>query len=293
VPHRVGSLAALVRDVDAAPGHDLLDQRGDLVGRAPAAGRVLEAGGEAPCAFLHALAHERTHALDFLRGRGPAEVLAHDLAAHGAVADEQDGVGPDAAPLDALALLADRPGRAAVLVDDDRRDALRDEVRRRAAARVRVAQPAALAAAVVRVRVNVDEAGRDDLAARVDRARGARARRGEPADRGDPPVADADVRVEPRVARAVQHAPAGDEDVEARVLVRGVRLLRVRVSVGGAEQQGEGEGGGEGAEHAASSGILSGCCGQNTGWGVVWGRGCAGLPGFIGFGPGARGRFAG
>src|SRR5690606_25993743 len=163
--------------------------------------------------------------------------------------------GPDAAPLDALALLADRPGRAAVLVDDDRRDALRDEVRRRAAARVRVAQPAALAAAVVRVRVDVDGARRDDLAARVDRARGARARRGEPADRGDAPVADADVRVEPGVARAVQHVPAGDEDVEARWLVRGVRLLRVRVSVGGAEQQGQGGGEGEGAEHAVSSGI--------------------------------------
>ena len=67
----------------------------------------------------------------------------------------------------------------------------------------------------VAVRVDVDEAGRDDAIAGVDD----RLRAGvlpEPAHRLDVPVPDADVGREPGIPGAVDDTPVPDEDVEAR-----------------------------------------------------------------------------
>ena len=74
---------------------------------------------------------------------GRLHVVTHHAAPDGAVADQQHRVRADAVLLELRALIGERPRRAAVLVDDDGGDALRDEVRRRAAHRIRVAKSAA------------------------------------------------------------------------------------------------------------------------------------------------------
>jgi hypothetical protein len=66
----------------------------------------------------------------------------------------------------------------------------------------------------VGVRVHVDKPGADDEAIGVDHAR--RGLAAQAADRRDPVARDADVRLEPRVAGAVDDAAAADEDVEHR-----------------------------------------------------------------------------
>ena len=113
----------------------------------------------------------------------------------------------------------DRPRRAAVLIHDDGGDALRDEIRRRAANRIRIAEAAARTRAIVCVRVNVDEAGRDVLARGVDHARGlARPRAGR---RSDAAAAHADVSGEPGIARAVHHAAVANQEIEPLRRLRG------------------------------------------------------------------------
>ena len=114
---------------------------------------------------------------DLISPRRPPHIVAHDTAAHGAVTDEQHRVRTDAGLLEQRALIGDRPRRAAVLIDDDRGDALRDEVGRRAANRIRIAKSAAWTGTVVGMRVNVDEAGRRRTCLpRRSRARPARCR---------------------------------------------------------------------------------------------------------------------
>src|SRR6185369_6783153 len=61
------------------------------------------------------------------------------------------------------------------------------------------------------VRVDVDEARRDDESARVERARGGTA---EPPDLGDATGSDADVALAARGARAVDQGAAADRQVE-------------------------------------------------------------------------------
>ena len=231
VPQRIAALAAFVRNVDAVHSRQFLRELHDLVGHAPAARLVLEARRDADRALLQRLPHQRAHLRPLLRRRRPPHIVAHHPAADRAVADQQQGVGADAELLDERPLLRDRPRRAAVLVDDDRGDALRDQVGRGAAAGVLVAEPAARVGPVVGVRVDVDEAGRDVLAGCVDGARGLGA--SQRADRGDAPAADRDVGREPRVAGPVEDPAVPDQQV-----VRLRRLLR-------------GQGGGAGGEDKA------------------------------------------
>ena len=66
----------------------------------------------------------------------------------------------------------------------------------------------------VGVGVHVDEPGADHEAVGVDHSR--RRLPGQTADRRDPVARDPDVRLEPRVAGAVDDAAAANEDVEHR-----------------------------------------------------------------------------
>ena len=66
--------------------------------------------------------------------------------------------------------------------------------------------------AVAGVRVDVDEAGRDDAIARVDDAR--RGRAAERPDGRDAIAGDADIGAQPRVARAIHDACVANQDIE-------------------------------------------------------------------------------
>jgi hypothetical protein len=100
------------------------------------------------------------------------------------------------------------------MIHDHCRDALRHEIRRRANVRVLVSQPTARARAIVRVRVDVDEAGRDIFTGGVNDALRVRPCQGSDGD--DPPAADADIGRKPWITGAIEHAAVSDEKVERR-----------------------------------------------------------------------------
>src|SRR4030095_1270378 len=70
------------------------------------------------------------------------------------------------------------------------------------------------------MRVEIDEAGRDDQIARVDHARCRRLR--QRTDRHDPAALNRDVGAEPRIAGAVEHVSAANENVVWRCLSAGM-----------------------------------------------------------------------
>jgi hypothetical protein len=176
---------------------------------------VLQARREPHRAVDHRLEDERLHAIELVqRRRSPR--AAHHRRAHRVVADERRVIHRHARLADLRERLADVDRRPAAIARDNRRHAHPDEVRRRGMIRD-----------IVRVRVHVDEAGRDDEAAGVDALRGLRA--GQVANRGDAPVANADVGDARRRARAVDHAAAGQDHVE--------RAPRLRRGPGQRERQ--------------------------------------------------------
>jgi hypothetical protein len=66
--------------------------------------------------------------------------------------------------------------------------------------------------------VHVDEPGGHDAIARVDRARGGRA--GKIADRDDAIAGNAEVRAQPRIARAIHDASVANQNIKSRRLGR-------------------------------------------------------------------------
>src|SRR4029453_15916705 len=70
------------------------------------------------------------------------------------------------------------------------------------------------------MRVEIDEAGRDDQIARVDHALCPRLR--QRTDRYDPAALNRDVGAEPRIAGAVEHVSAANENVVWRSLSTGM-----------------------------------------------------------------------
>ena len=205
VPERIAAFAALVRDVDAVArpaARARARSTSSVVLQRP--GFVFESRRHPDRAFLQRLPHERAHARDLVRPRRPPHIVTHHAAAHRAVADEQHRVGADAGLLQLRALIGDRPRRSAVLVDDHGGDALRHEIRRRSPHRIRIAKSAARSRPIVGVRVDVDEAGRDVLAAGVDRARRLRVR--QRCHRDDAAALHGDVGGEPGIAGAVEDA---------------------------------------------------------------------------------------
>ena len=187
--------------VDAAELADDFRERDDFLGGRVTAGGVIESGREADSAGLHAAARELRHALEFLRVRraiGHAEHFAADRA----VRHVQRDVDADAALLEARALRPQVHGAAAIGVDRHGRDPLREQLAR---------FPEAALETLRRVRVHVDEAGRDRESVGVDHA--GRRRIAQPAHVDDAAAADAQICGQPRVAAAVEDAPVPDEHV--------------------------------------------------------------------------------
>ena len=211
--HRVEQserLVAHVRDVDAAVARRHRGERDDLFGRGEAAGDVEQAGGQPEGAFFHRLGDERPHAVQLVARRF-AVVAAHDRAADRSLAGEDRPVRTDAGVRDARQVLADRPGRAAVVPLGQRRDALQQVVVRR-----RHVEDAAH-----RVRVRIDEPGRHHQPPGVEDAVRGRVR--QVADARDAVAAHRDVGAQPRIARAVDHPSAADEQVEPFRVLGGER----------------------------------------------------------------------
>src|SRR5437867_1426181 len=80
------------------------------------------------------------------------------------------------------------------------------------------------------MRVEIDEARRDELTARVDPLEGS-IRRDAGSDRGDLAVLDAHVPLPSELLTRIQHVPAGDDEVELEGRVRGVEATRLGAHV--------------------------------------------------------------
>ena len=115
-------------------GGQLARELDDFVGRAPAARLVLEAGRQADRAFLQrpaATARASRACSCALTGRFTSSFITWRRTVP--CPTSSIAFGPMPLLLQQRALFADRPRRAAVLVDDHGGDALRDQVRRRPA----------------------------------------------------------------------------------------------------------------------------------------------------------------
>ena len=136
--------------------------------------------------------------------------------------DHEHHIRAHALPFQDRALLCDRPRRTPVLVDDHRGHALRNYVwRRLAVGRVVEDGPAAPAAAVVRVRMDVDESRGYIAPGCIDHPFGAGP--GQVTQSDDPPPSHTDVGAEPRIAGSVEDPSAADEQVEVFDLLGGER----------------------------------------------------------------------
>ncbi len=208
-------------------------QRGEFGGLRDHAGKIAKSGGEPDRAVAHRLLHHRAHRTQLFVGRR-AGVAAHHAQPDTAVPGEMRHVDGHALPLEmvgefrdplpspiqlALAqqpggfiqqpvtLAPDRRGREAAVAADKRRDALEQE---------RFDEHGMLRDGrdPVGVRVQVDEAGRDDQPARVDFVR--RGRRGRIAghdQRGDLAGGDRNVGGESCRAAAVDYRAVADYQV--------------------------------------------------------------------------------
>ena len=139
-------------------------------------------------------------------GVGAAAVGPMHRSAHRALADVDGGVRADAVLRPAVELRADVDRAAAVVVGDDRRDALHQIRQIGLALRVREVAGG--------VRVRIDEARRDDEARGVDRSRCRDAAGGRIADEHDAVAANADVGAASAGARAVDDGSAANEKVD-------------------------------------------------------------------------------
>ena len=199
---------AHVRDVDAAHAAGDLRELDDFCGRRERARHVEQPGAQAERAVFHPLPHEAAHLVD-LGGRRLAVHRTDHLRRAPSPADERAEVRRHTSGRDALEKRLDRQRRRSVGPFHQRGDALPHVV----------VGGRHLEDAAARVRVDVDEPGRDDLAGGVDHARGRRldARR----DADDGVAAHRDVAEIPRAAGAVDDpAVADDEIVEGRLRAR-------------------------------------------------------------------------
>ena len=193
---------------------------------------------EAERAGRERIGDDPPHRRDLVVGRlAFGRLLAHDVQPHGRVADERAEVDGGPAALDRVEelrkrlerpLLAEpgaerverhaldvleRPQNRIAMRGPRRRDAeaaVADDDRRHAVPR-RDRQHAIPEHLRVVVRVDVDEAGRDDVPIGVERPR---RRAAHVADLGDAPVAHADVGAPRRRAGAVDDGSAADQEIE-------------------------------------------------------------------------------
>ena len=178
----VGAFVAHVGVVDAAVLCRDTGELDDLFGAGEAARRIVEAGGHADGTLLHGGVDEGLHAIDLL-GRGLGVGHAHDLAAHGSLPDEEDGVGADALLVPLGQRGSGGGGAVAVVAGGDGGDTL-SEIGIVAAA-------FGIGEIACGMGVGIDEAGRNDEAGGVDLALCLFAFAG--ADEDDAVAGDADV----------------------------------------------------------------------------------------------------
>ena len=195
------SLVAHVGGVDAAVVAGDACQLDDLRRMRVGARHVLEARRESHRAVGHRPPDERLHPVE-LGDRREAIGRAHDLAAHGVVADERGEVHRRAGLLDRRQRLADIECRRAAITGNDSRDAHADEV-----------LGARVIDEVIGVGVDVDEARRDDEPRSVNDL--ARVELGDRANLGDAARLDRDVSPASRSAGAIDDLPAGNQQVIA------------------------------------------------------------------------------
>jgi hypothetical protein len=206
---------------------------------------AFEAGDESPRPFAHRARDELAHALELGRRRR-ARVVALDHAPHLFGGHVRDRVDRDALPFEAIEVLGERRPVGAHAVG---RGGFESVARRRRGALAHHIDGHALPDLALRgpisqqrhlrVRVEIDEARRDDETGRVERPR--RRSAGEIADRSDAVTADRDVDATRRRARAVEDLAATNEEV---VLGR-LRRSRSRVAAGdhGADADDDGDDG--------------------------------------------------
>ncbi len=174
------------------------------------AGNVEETGAQTERAVTHPVPDEVAHALQFVGGRRTIHLSDH-RAAHGPVTDEGADVDRRPRGLHLGQVRADLHRAAAVGARDDRRHPLPHVVLGR-----RVADDVLTVPAFLRMRVDVDEPGRDDEPARVDDSGAARL---EPRrDRGNRVALDADVRAEPGISRPVDDSSTAHDQIERPAL---------------------------------------------------------------------------
>ena len=97
-----GALGTHVARVDAAMGRGDLGKSDDLVRFGESAGEINETGAEADRAILHGLSDQGAHLVEFGGGGWTGETAAHDLSAHGIVADECGHVDGDCGASDGV-----------------------------------------------------------------------------------------------------------------------------------------------------------------------------------------------
>ena len=187
-------LVAHVRDIDAAEPAGHFRELDDLARRGERARHVEEAGAQAERAVLHRLFDERPHPVQLARG-GRSIGRADHGRPNRSLADEASDVHRLLEQLQARQKRRERNRRAPVRALHQGRDALTHVV---------VGRRHAVETAPG-VTVDVDEAGRDDLAAHVDDARG-RVRDGW-CDADDRVSLDGHVGAVPGIAASV-HDPA-------------------------------------------------------------------------------------
>ncbi len=222
--HQPLTLVADVADVETALCRGFFRALDDLVGLGETAGRVDQPCREADRARRHPLAHVLAHRVKLFR-RGRARVHADRRVAHDAVRDEAGDVDRRPHLLDRRHVLAERPPLSLADVAQDHADrrhgsplrvvgrdagaAVADDVGRHALHQLEVHRRRQHRGVVVRV--DVDEARRNDASRGVDLPR--RLLATKVTDRGDPPAADRDVRPGARRPRAVEDGAAGDQEV--------------------------------------------------------------------------------
>ena len=236
-----GLAVAAMSRVHAGVRADRLAHRPQFLLRRGDPGGVLEPGRQAGRARIHRLAHHRLQATDLAHGER-AQLEARHVQAQRAVRHERYDVHRRPGRRERGQVVLERARRPRVLpfapAAERRHPRCLDGVRldrRQAMAAVAdgdgcdALQRARLRAAVdeqreVGVRVNVDDAGRDDQASDVDDFERSVGR--HRADGADPAALDRDVRPPWRRAGAVDDGPAGEHE---RAHARGRAISRKRL----------------------------------------------------------------
>ena len=200
-------MAPLMGVVEAVVvGHDL-GEGDELLGGAETSRPILGTRAQPPSTILHPRTNQLLHLSDLGLGGRPLVVVTHHQAPDRSVPYHGNHVhGHPGSPV-RLHLVGDGPPYvSAIRAEHHRRDALHDQVVRPTPLHIVRGE------CTIRVGVHVDEAGDHVEARRVDHPSSGSVRQVSHAH--DLVAPNAHVGVERRVARAIQHSPTADHDVE-------------------------------------------------------------------------------